>query len=96
LDAAQAVQRQQEQQAEAAAGKRKQPELIGFILLDPMWEGGEEVGYVSSIVRMKRSAHSGGVGPRSRKLAYADAAALWEWVGACSGDDEPYSAPKPL
>lgn len=59
-DAAQAVQQQQEQQVEAAAGRRKQPELVAFILLDPMWENGEEVGYVSSIVRMKRSAHQGG------------------------------------
>lgn len=59
-DAADAVQQQQEQQAEAVAGRRKQPELVAFILLDPMWENGEEVGYVSSIVRMKRSAHQGG------------------------------------
>lgn len=29
------------------------------MLLDPLWEGGEELGYVSSIVRMKRSAHQG-------------------------------------
>lgn len=35
------------------------PQLLGFVLLDPLWEGGEQVGFVSSIVRMKRSAHQG-------------------------------------
>lgn len=54
-DAARAVQQEQQQQG----GGRRQPELIGFVLLDPMWENNEAVGYVSSIVRMKRSAHQG-------------------------------------
>ena len=35
------------------------PELVGFVLLDPLWEGGSEMGYVSSICRMKRTAHQG-------------------------------------
>jgi hypothetical protein len=35
------------------------PELVGFVLLDPLWEGGQEVGYVASVMRMKRSAHAG-------------------------------------
>lgn len=60
LDAAQAVQQQQQDQAQPpAAGVRKEPELIGFVLLDPLWEEGQEVGYVSSIVRMRRNAHQG-------------------------------------
>jgi hypothetical protein len=37
------------------------PELVGFVLLDPLCEAGEETGYVVSIQRMKRSAHAGGV-----------------------------------
>jgi hypothetical protein len=32
------------------------------VLLDPLWEGGEEVGYVTSMMRMKRSAHTGTAG----------------------------------
>jgi hypothetical protein len=58
---------QQPATATAVAGGsgRTQPELIGFILLDPLWEGGHEMGYVSSIVRMKRSAHQGGRGSLS-------------------------------
>lgn len=35
------------------------PELVGFVLLDPLWEEGQEVGYVASVMRMKRSAHTG-------------------------------------
>jgi hypothetical protein len=35
------------------------PELVGFVLLDPLWESNEEIGYVSSICRMKRTAHQG-------------------------------------
>lgn len=35
------------------------PELVGFMLLDPLWEQGQEVGYVASVMRMKRSAHTG-------------------------------------
>lgn len=46
------------------------PELVGFVLLDPLWEGGQEVGYVTSMMRMKRSAHTGeaggGLGQRAR------------------------------
>jgi hypothetical protein len=45
----------------AAAG----PELVGFVLLDPLWEGGQEVGYVTSMMRMKRSAHAGEWAPES-------------------------------
>jgi hypothetical protein len=36
-----------------------EPELVGFVLLDPLWESNEEIGYVSSICRMKRTAHQG-------------------------------------
>jgi hypothetical protein len=35
------------------------PELVGFVLLDPLWKDNEEIGYVSSICRMKRTAHQG-------------------------------------
>lgn len=41
------------------AGGKGAPEVVGFVLLDPLWEHGEEVGYVTSIMRMKRSAHAG-------------------------------------
>jgi hypothetical protein len=41
----------------AAAGLG--PELVGFVLLDPLWEQGQEVGYVASVQRMKGSAHPG-------------------------------------
>lgn len=37
-------------------------EVVGFVLLDPLWEGGVEVGYVTSMMRMKRSAHTGTAG----------------------------------
>jgi len=60
LGAAQAVAHHQQQEGGVeAAGTRKEPELVGFVLLDPLWEENEEVGYVSSIVRMKRTAHQG-------------------------------------
>lgn len=51
----------QSSSAAAAAGGAAlgNPELIGFVLLDPLWEEGEEIGYVSSICRMKRNAHQG-------------------------------------
>jgi hypothetical protein len=34
-------------------------QLLGFVLLDPLWENDAEIGYVSSICRMRRSAHQG-------------------------------------
>jgi hypothetical protein len=49
------------QVAVKAGGAVGGPELVGFVLLDPLCEAGEETGYVVSIQRMKRSAHAGGV-----------------------------------
>ncbi|WIA39641.1 hypothetical protein OEZ86_005718 [Tetradesmus obliquus] len=60
--AAASVPEEQEEPAEPAA-----PELVGFVLLDPLWQDNEEVGYVSSICRMKRTAHQG-----TLKLLYED------------------------
>lgn len=49
-----------EQQESAEEGvMRRDLELIGFVLLDPLWQANDEIGYVSSICRMKRSAHQG-------------------------------------
>jgi hypothetical protein len=45
--------------APAPAAAACTPELVGFVLLDPLWEGGEAVGYVTSMQRINRSAHSG-------------------------------------
>jgi hypothetical protein len=50
--------------AAGAAGGRYdidplKPDMLGFVLLDPVWENNHEVGYVSSICRMKRTAHQG-------------------------------------
>lgn len=44
-----------------------EPELVGFVLLDPLWQSAEEIGYVASLMRMKRSAHTG----RHRAVHYA-------------------------
>jgi hypothetical protein len=32
----------------------------GFVLLDPLWRGGEVFGYVTSLNRMRRDGHHGG------------------------------------
>jgi hypothetical protein len=45
--------------APTADGAVSGPELVGFVLLDPLCEAGEETGYVVSIQRMKSSAHAG-------------------------------------
>jgi hypothetical protein len=48
--------------APTADGAFSGPELVGFVLLDPLCEAGEETGYVVSIQRMKSSAHAGEFG----------------------------------
>jgi hypothetical protein len=55
-----AAQAMPQQQHGAQPVAVQEPQLVGFVLLDPLWEGGEPLGYVSSIVRMTRSAHQGG------------------------------------
>jgi hypothetical protein len=47
----------QEAQQQVVVG----PRVVGFLLLDPLWKGGEVVGYVTSVTRAACGAHPGEV-----------------------------------
>jgi hypothetical protein len=66
------------------------PELVGFVLLDPLWDEGQEVGYVASVMRMKRSAHTGEAGWDFDCLVLST---LWHGYPGCSALGTGISSP---
>jgi hypothetical protein len=46
-----------ERDTPSAAGMQRRIE--GFVLLDPLWRGGEAFGYTTSLNRMRRDGHHG-------------------------------------
>jgi len=67
--------------AGGSTGPLQQPQLVGFVLLDPLWEENEEIGYVASLMRMKKTAQSGGRDRGGRGERRATAAGQLEGVG---------------